>query len=492
MHKGVFASVCLALAAATYAFAGCGSNTCASSAFCGDPDGSADGTVDGNPFNFPDGGGGDGGCNLHCSADLHDVLDCSNHVVQTCPPDQGCGGASCVAACDAAKANKSSVGCDYYAIDPDIIAEGIGACFAAFVANTWNAPVTLAADWGGVSLNIGQVARVPNGTGQSLTYAPLPNGQLAPGGVAVVFLNRYGTNTDPFYDFDCPAGVTPGVTAQDGAIHGTALGKAFHITADHPVVAYDMFPYGGGQSAATSATLLIPTSAWDVNYIGVNAFRKDQLVPEAQPFLQILAAEDGTQVTINALAAIVAGPGVAAAPAHTPTTYNLSAGQYLQITQDAELTGSAILANKPIGVWGGATCLNIDVNDSACDSAHQELFPVAALGHEYVGVRYRNRGSGEESVPWRIVGAVDGTQLSYEPSPPSGAPLAVNRGQVGEFWTPGPFVVKSQDDKHPFYMSAHMTGADQVNPPDRGDPEFVNVLPPAQYLASYVFFTDPT
>ena len=25
-----------------------------------------------------------------------------------------------------------------------------------------------------------------------------------------------------------------------------------------------------------------------------------------------------------------------------------------------------------------------------------------------------------------------------------------------------------------------------------GDPEFVNVIPPAQYLASYIFFTDPT
>ncbi len=25
-----------------------------------------------------------------------------------------------------------------------------------------------------------------------------------------------------------------------------------------------------------------------------------------------------------------------------------------------------------------------------------------------------------------------------------------------------------------------------------GDPEFVNVIPPAQYLSSYIFFTDPT
>ncbi len=486
MRHAVLACGPVVAVAVTLSFGGCGTHP---------PDfnpdgGDASGDV---VFNFGDGSGGDGGCNLHCSADLHDVLDCNDNVVTTCAADQGCGGSTCVAACDAAKANKSSLGCDYYAIDPDIIAEGAGACFAAFVANTWNAPVTLTADWGGTTLNIAQIARIPTGSGTSITYTPLPNNQLPAGGVAIVFLNRFGTNIDPFFDFDCPTGVTPGVTSQDGAIHGTALGNAFHITSDHPVVAYDIFPYGGGQSAATSATLLVPTSAWDVNYIAVNAYRKDQTVPSAQPFIEILAQEDGTQVTINAVAAIAGGTGVQAAAAHTPTTYNLSHGQYLQITQDAELTGSAILANKPIGVWGGATCLNIDVTDSACDSAHQQLFPVSALGHEYVGVRYRNRGTGpDEVVPWRIVGAVDGTQLTYDPSAPSGAPAAVNRGQVAEFKATGPFAVKSQDDGHPFYMSAHMTGASVVNPPDRGDPEFVNVLPPQQYLASYVFFTDPT
>lgn len=54
--------------------------------------------------------------------------------------------------------------------------------------------------------------------------------------------------------------------------------------------------------------------------------------------------------------------------------------------------------------------------------------------------------------------------------------------------------MKSQDDKHPFYVSAHMTGCATLGVPAdcRGDPEFVNVIPDAQYLPSYVFFTDPT
>jgi hypothetical protein len=130
---------------------------------------------------------------------------------------------------------------------------------------------------------------------------------------------------------------------------------------------------------------------------------------------------------------------------------------------------------------------------------------VRALGSEYVGVRYRNRYSGvEESPPWRIIGAANGTVLTWDPAAPSGAPTTLSLGQVTEFSTNGPFVVKSQDASHPFYVSAHMTGAEQFDPgyddggatgaPDdgRGDAEFVNVIPPGEYLESYVFFTDPT
>src|SRR5258708_1752103 len=47
-----------------------------------------------------------------CSADLHDVLDCAGKVLQTCPSDQGCADRACVPACEAARANESSLGCD--------------------------------------------------------------------------------------------------------------------------------------------------------------------------------------------------------------------------------------------------------------------------------------------------------------------------------------------------------------------------------------------
>jgi hypothetical protein len=94
-----------------------------------------------------------------------------------------------------------------------------------------------------------------------------------------------------------------------------------------------------------------------------------------------------------------------------------------------------------------------------------------------------------------MVGAVDGTTLTWDPSPPPKAPTSLNKGQLVEFNAAGPFSVKSQDNGHPFYMAAYMTGCSVADPDEkdcRGDPDFVNVLPPQQYLSSYVFFTDPT
>jgi hypothetical protein len=479
------------------------SSACGSHPFTGDA--GTDGSFGDSPT-FGDTQSGDGNCQNSCSSDLHSVVDCQGNVISTCPPDQGCGAnGTCVAPCDSANVNKSTFGCDYYVVDPDIIT-GLGgaggSCFAAFVANTWGQAVTLAVDWGGQQLSMANAARLPTGNGQSLTYAQLSGAnhdQLNAGEVAIVFLNRFGQNPSPFQITDCPAGITPGINTVDTAVHGTAIGKAFHLTSTAPVVAYDILPFGGGQSAATSATLLIPTSAWDTNYIAVNAFAKDQVVPQAQPFFEVTASQDNTTVTIAPTAAIVGGTGVAPVAANAVGTYVLNHGQYLQITQDAELTGTPIQSDKPVGVWGGATCLNIDVNDAACDSAHQQLFPVATLGHEYTAVRYRDRygttTTESEMVPWRIVGAVDGTQLTYEPSTPSGAPLVMNHKAVKTFWSATPFVVKSQDDKHPFYLAAHMTGADYAGSggnEGRGDPEWVNVIPAAEWLASYVFFTDPT
>src|SRR5262245_8841003 len=77
-----------------------------------DNHGGNDGTVTDSPADVaPDTSDG-APCPIHCSDDLHQILDCNDKVVQSCPSDKGCDpGGTCVAACDSAVANKTSVGC---------------------------------------------------------------------------------------------------------------------------------------------------------------------------------------------------------------------------------------------------------------------------------------------------------------------------------------------------------------------------------------------
>jgi hypothetical protein len=432
------------------------------------------------------GDGGDGAA-CTCSADLHQVI-CQGQVTQTCGADQGCAGGTCVSACDAAKANQSSVGCDYFTYDPDAYTGDnlAGGCFAAYVANTWGSPVDITVDYGGKPLtDYAGFMRVTSGSGQSITYTPLKGNTLPPGQVALLFLA-----STPKSKIQCPSGITPAYTTADAATRGTGIGTAFHITTDRPVVAYDIYPYGGGDSAITAATLLIPTTAWDTNYVAVDGYKGS--LSGFSAWVSVVAQADGTNVTISPTSAIAGAGAVTGTGKGVPHTWTLDRGQVLQLEQadGTELNGSPIQADKPVGVFGGTTCMDVPTNVTACDSAHQQIPPVHALGHEYAYARYRDRSQVPEAPPVRIVGAVDGTTLSYDPGTPTGAPTALAAGQMVEFDPGTPFTIKSQGSQHPFYMAEYMTGGSPYG--GAGDPEFVNVVPPEEYLAQYTFFTDPT
>jgi hypothetical protein len=431
-------------------------------------------------------------CPATCSADLRQVLDCHGAVLSTCADNEGCSdGGVCADPCASAAASKSSLGCDFFTLVPPPEPSTRGSCFAVLLTNTWPVPITLDVAYQGQSLAIGGMVRRPVGSGAGLSYEPLTNGQLGAGEVAVVFLAQSASGG--IHHLTCPAGVTPGVTL-DTAITGTGLGNAFRITTSAPIAAYSMYPYGGAQSYVSSASLLLPTTTWGKTYVGVEAFPQAPSISSVSvPSLQLVAAEDATTITIVPTAAIAGGPGVSAAAAGQATSVTLNRGQVLQYAQAAELSGSVIEADKPVGTWGGTSCMNIPVTNGACDSGQQQLAPTSALGHEFVAARYREREAGhDEVVPWTLVGAVDGTQLTYEPAAPAGAPLTLARGEVRRFDAAGPFVVRSQDADHPFSFAGHMSGWTNLPSSNMGDPEFVTVVPAAQYLSRYQFLTDPT
>jgi hypothetical protein len=454
----------------------------------GQDDGSVDGASD-SGFSFNNDGASDAptGC-TQCSADLHEILTCGDNpqVVQTCTGNTGCGPTGCIPACDAAAANKSSIGCDYYAIPADAWNPGYtsggaaGNCFAAFVTNNWTTSMNVTLVWKGTTINAQPYAYLPKGSGSAITYQPIPSTGIPPNSMAIVFLNDYKPGLGSL-KCNCPSSVQAAVSNEDMVIHGTDIGHAIEIKTDVPAVVYDIYPYGGAISYISSATLLLPTTAWDTNYVAVTMAEQPTAFP---PGIDLIAQQDGTTITLLPTTNITAAGGVGAATKGVPVMYTINKGETVHVmqfpdTSGNDLTGSIVQSNVPVGVWGEHFCMNQP-----------------------------------DPPPWRIVGMVDGTTLTYDP-PNSAAPATLKEGQLVEFAGPNAFHVQSQDASHPFYLAAHRPGGDcdaahQQIPPIKalgyeyaavgneatdygvGGPETVNVVPPAQFLTSYIFFTDPT
>lgn len=459
------------------------------------------------PFEEPDAGGPPdaGSCGFRCSPDLKKVLRTCEatepEVVAECPPDQGCGIDKCVDACTAAAMSKGSAGCSFWTLPPDDAKYGAGSCFAAMIANTWDRPVSITADWGGDPLDVSKSIYTVSRAGTDEPVYTRLDGPLSPGQVALVFLAQAELLYDPQAP-TCPKGTVPAVNV-DPIRHGTARTKAFHIKTDTPVAAYSIFPYGGAESYYPTATLLLPVTSWDKSYIAVSParFGESDVSSLDRRTLQIIADEDGTSVSMRPTTPIGEGEGVDPGVPGQLVTWNLAKGEVLQITQSTNASGSPITSNKPVGIFGGSPCTFLPSDKAYCDLTQQQIAPFAQWGTSYALVPYRPRieavtgGVVREMVPWSFVGAADGTVLTYDPAKPPGAPETLQAGQIANFITDALVTVKSQDSKHPFHASVYMTGSTYGGGGGGrtlGDPDFVNVVPSDQFLDRYVFFTDFT
>jgi hypothetical protein len=247
--------------------------------------------------------------------------------------------------------------------------------------------------------------------------------------------------------------------------------------------------------------------------------------------MRVLARDDGTQVTINGATDLEAPSLAEAVQSGGSTTITLAAGEYVQwfswrmASSPSSISGTIVSSTKPVAVFGGDTAERVATTDSVkalpikgdmtprfccVDSAHQQIQPINNLGFDYVGAPYSTRRAdmGEESVLYRVVGVVDGTQLAFDP-PVQGAPTSLDKGKVANVEIKGAVRITSQGKTHPFYVSQNMSystmGATRrdgdatwpIQPAENGqretgDPEWVGLLPPAQFIKEYAFVTDPT
>jgi len=437
-------------------------------------------------------------CQRRCSLDFRAVLDCNDQVVERCSDALACGAGRCQDPCAAAAAEPSSLGCEFYVQAANLGAPVISpSCYAALLVNTSTQPVDVSVELDGQPRDLTHALfRSTQGT---IELERL-DGPLPPGESAILFL----ADNDPDkplsliqqqYYVGCPEGVVPAAYL-DGNSHRTSVGTAFHVRTSAPVSMATVFPFGGAASFFTTSSLNFPVPSWGNENMIVNGWESQG--EGADPAAQIFAAEDDTHVTIIPKRPIQDGEGVVGAPANAPVTYRLDKGQYLQLVQSEELTGSFVTSDKPTSVVGGHAVANVPSNSGAADILSQQLPAIKQWGNEYVGVGYAPRGLGEtEWMIYRIVGARDGTLLDWDPAVPAGAPVELSAGESVTFYAGvgEAFVVRSQDTEHPFYLAAYMVGSSgefNSGAVANGDPEFVNVVPAKQYLSAYSFYADPT
>ena len=363
----------------------------------------------------------------------------------------------CVSPCGSDFKVNSHVGCEYWAVDLDNFKSGGSASsdaqstqFAVIVSNTSSLQAT-------VKVTLQPDITNP-GVKESASYS------VAPGKVQVLNL--------PPKSWGLPH------QSQDGSNVNT---RAYKIESSQPIVAYQFNPLANVGVYSNDASLLLPSHVHGKVYYAMAAAH---LSSNQRGTITVVASAPGkTKVTMTPTMATLGGSGVPAMTGGTTHSFQLSQGEVLNVESAgtpllpgqnaASLTGTRILADKPIAVFGGHECGIVpswgscatganglkmctgllskpctkDTDCSAnccCDHLEEQLFPVKVWGNEYVVARFKARGGEKDHV--RIVASVDKTKVVLTPSPLGGAQVPeLNTGDVFKFATKHDVVIKSTE-----------------------------------------------
>jgi hypothetical protein len=267
----------------------------------------------------------------------------------------------------------------------------------------------------------------------------------------------------------------------DGQNHriqnGMNVVGAFRVTSDVPITAMQIDPIGGAPSMVPEASMLLPTSAAEPTYLGIN------YVPLSPSWVSVVAIEDGTTVTT------------------TQGDVMLNAFDVFRYSEGGDMTGFFVTADQPVLAFSGVDCVNVPMGVVWCDHLEEQLIPLASWGTAYVGARHPPRlpefNPEPELVYWRVIAAVDDQVVELEPAQ-QGVGDSIELATIGdfvEFSSAESFVATSEE---PFMLVQYMAGGASVDPTNdcmgitlpTGDPYMAQTVPIEQWLTQLPFLTD--
>jgi hypothetical protein len=189
-------------------------------------------------------------------------------------------------------------------------------------------------------------------------------------------------------------------TAIDVVSNGTIDTKSIHVTADNPVTVYGMNQH----VATTDAYLALPVDALGTDY-AVMGYTRDYANALLSQ-MTIVATQDNTTVTITPTAT---GGGFTAGVTGNVV---LNTGDVFQLRSNvflSDYTGSRVVSDKPVSVFGGNDCTNISGGLRACDHLVEQITPTTSWGKNFLTVPLATRLAGDV---FRIMAQQSGTNVS--------------------------------------------------------------------------------
>lgn len=268
--------------------------------------------------------------------------------------------------------------------------------------------------------------------------------------------------------------------------------NSFRISTSQPVVAYQFNPLDYVEAASNDASLLLPSDTLGLDYwvmswpSGVKPFAAAADTAQTGGFSVVSTSEGTTTVEITFSATLIDGEteelqGIVAGDTRTFTMSRYEVLTFEGLTPSnmssvGDLTGSRVIADQAVAVFGWHEQAVITVADACCaEHMEQQLFPTTTWGSHYVAVHSPTTSS--EPDTWRIMASEDGTLIHTRPAIPNLDGAVLNAGEFVEATAFDPFEIEAT---RPVLVGQFLHSADGF-----GDPAFVLAVPVEQYLSAY-------